>query len=541
MFDDVLKHRSGRVIALARLVMAAVFLFAIWIDPAQPARAVNATYALLCAYVIVALGVTLLTWNNWWLDARLAGPTHVLDILMFTMLVLSSDGYTSPFFVFFVFLVLSAAIRWGWRETALTAGPVTLLYVVAGLAAGASPGTDFDLQRFIIRSGNLVVLSGILIWFGINHGFSALGSLKDHLLGSLSPDEHPLESAVERAADRAGAQSALLIWRENDSKQFTAVHLHDGDIETSLLAGPQPAIAEQPFLFDIPRNRGFRRGRDRRMQFSTAARLIDRKLVEAFGMDEGLAIPIRTAAGEGMLLLCMIDGLCTDHVEFGTALGQSVSAHIQRHALLSAVGESAGARARLSLARDLHDSIVQFLAGATFRVEAIKRSIAAGDHPERELQDLKELLLQEQQELRSAIGALRSDVISLPQLAGDIKALCERLARQWDVRCTFTSDVPRLSVPMRLHLDTHHLVRESVANAVRHAKAKAISVDLSADDTDLRLDIGNDGTGNAKINAGSPWSLRERVSEADGTLMLASRETGTSVSITLPLRSEIRT
>ena len=36
MFKGVLKHRSGRVIALARAVLAAVFLFAVWIDPTHP-------------------------------------------------------------------------------------------------------------------------------------------------------------------------------------------------------------------------------------------------------------------------------------------------------------------------------------------------------------------------------------------------------------------------------------------------------------------------------------------------------------------------
>jgi signal transduction histidine kinase len=93
---------------------------------------------------------------------------------------------------------------------------------------------------------------------------------------------------------------------------------------------------------------------------------------------------------------------------------------------------------------------------------------------------------------------------------------------------------------MRLHLDTHQLVREAVANAVRHAKSKSVTIALSVEDEDLRLDIGNDGSGSAKLKDGSPWSLRERVDEADGTLMLATRETGTSLSITLPLKVELR-
>jgi signal transduction histidine kinase len=65
-------------------------------------------------------------------------------------------------------------------------------------------------------------------------------------------------------------------------------------------------------------------------------------------------------------------------------------------------------------------------------------------------------------------------------------------------------------------------------------------VSLSAEDEDLRLDINNDGTGANKLKDGSPWSLRERVDEADGTLMLASHESGTELSITLPLKPEAR-
>jgi signal transduction histidine kinase len=88
---------------------------------------------------------------------------------------------------------------------------------------------------------------------------------------------------------------------------------------------------------------------------------------------------------------------------------------------------------------------------------------------------------------------------------------------------------------MRLHLDTHQLVREAVANAVRHAHAKSVQVQLSVEEFDLRLDISNDGGWGGQLRKGSPWSLRERVDEANGTLILATRDTGTSVSITLPI------
>jgi signal transduction histidine kinase len=540
VFDDVLKHRSGRVIALARAALAAVFLFAIWIDPSQPATAALETYTVLATYALAAAIVAALTWDNWWLDARLAAPMHGIDIFAFTLLVITSDGYTSPFFVFFVFLILSAAIRWGWRETALTAVPVTLLYVAAGFAAGTESGETFELQRFIIRSGNLVVLSGVLIWFGVNHGFSGLKSLKDDLLRDVSPGESPLEGAIEGAAAVAGAEAALLLWRGRESEHWLAIHWADAQFATSALPARSVVIEEGPILFDIVRNRAVCRGPSRRMHFCPAGALVDVDSARRYGIDEGLGVPIRTAAGEGVLLLGGIPGLCTDHIDFGETLSSALAAQIQRHALLAAVEDGATARARLSLARDLHDSIVQFLAGATFRIEAISRALRAGGRPERELKDLKHLLLQEQQELRSAIGALKSETIPLPKLAGDLRALCDRLGMQWDIQCLFSAEVPETTAPMRLHLDTHQLIREAVANAVRHGRAKHISVQLTAEDSDLRLDISNDGRGSERLKDGTPWSLRERVDEANGTLMLATRDTGTDVSITLPLKPEAR-
>ncbi len=109
---------SGRVIALGRLMLATLFMVALMIDVSQPVQAPTETYELLLLYQLFAAVIALATWNNWWLDAKLAGPAHAVDIALFTVLVFVTEGYTSPFFVFFVFLLLSAAIRWGWKETA---------------------------------------------------------------------------------------------------------------------------------------------------------------------------------------------------------------------------------------------------------------------------------------------------------------------------------------------------------------------------------------------------------------------------------------
>lgn len=540
MFEAKFKHRSGRVIALGRTLLAAVFLLAIWIDPTQPAQAAEVTYALLAGYLAIGITIILLTWDNWWLDAKLAKPAHVLDILAFTLLVAATEGYTSPFFVFFVFLILSASIRWGWRETALTAVAVVLLYLATGIAVGSATSPDFDLQRFIIRSGHLIVVSAILSWFGISQGFTSAGHSQGDLLPEPSLEDAPLVTALIGIMRSTGASRGLLLWRKPNGCDWTSVHCLGLECDVRKLTPDPPGwtIGDKPFLFEIRNRHALTRGRHRQFQFFSPAEHLDPELLGRSAIAEGLAIPIRTETGEGQLLLSGIDSLCTDHIDLGMTIGAALAGYMDRHALLSAVNDSAAARARLSLSRDLHDSIVQFLAGATFRVEAIKRAIESGDGVEHDISELKQLLLEEQQDLRSAIGALRNDRIALPRLAADLKCLCSRLSRQWDVDCRFNSDVAEISAPMRLHLDTHQLVRETVANAVRHAGAKSLQVRLSSDSDNLILEVMNDGASGQRVREGSPWSLKERVDEANGTLLLASGDTGTVVSVTLPLNEE---
>lgn len=253
MFDNVLSHRSGRVIALGRALLAAVFLIAIWLDPTQPVQAASITFALLGLYVVSSVGIATATWNNWWLDAKLAAPAHLLDMVAFTLLVYATNGYTSPFFVFFVFLILSAAIRWGWRETTLTAVAVILLFLAAGFIVGLSEGfshdsASFDLQRFIVRSAHLVILSAILIWFGVNQGFSGLDLPRGAVLPDPSLEDSPLATALVGAIELTGATTALFLWRRPNAREVILAYIRGGKpyAQNVKARTTRPQLGERP-------------------------------------------------------------------------------------------------------------------------------------------------------------------------------------------------------------------------------------------------------------------------------------------------------
>lgn len=517
-------------------MLATLFLIATWLDESQPARAPTGTYVLLAGYAGLSAVLAGVTWRDWWLDARLAGPAHALDIAVFTLLVFTMEGYTSPYFTFFMFILLSAAIRWGWRSTALTAVLVTLLYVVAGqLVATAG---QFELQRFVIRTGQLVILSLILIWFGINQWRVGAYSRAEELPRASSPGEDPLPTCLEAAMKAVRARRGLFVWRERGRDEATLIAVPDGEQPLARAQAPDlPGPASTPFLYHVGKDRALCRDEPRNLHASPAHELIGNAAASALGLTEGLAIPVRTGSGEGQLFFEKVADLSTDHLDLGDQVSAAIAGHLQRHALFKAAEESAESRSRLALARDLHDSVVQFLAGAAFRLEAIKRSHGSRDLGP-ELDELKQLMLDEQGELREFIAALRSGShIGADELASDLSALAERLSRQWDVLCDFSAQTAQIRLPTRLQLDAQHLIREAVANAVRHAGAKNVRIRLEAAPHELRLDFINDGSRypGAAADGDLPRSMRERVELAGGVLHLSRGMGVTRISVSLPI------
>ena len=525
-------------------MLATLFLIAILVDASQPARAPATTYALLIAYVVIAATFVFATWRDWWLDAKLAGAAHATDILLFALLVLLTEGYTSPFFTFFMFLLLSAAIRWGWRATALTAVLVTLLYLLVGLFVVTS-GAGFELPRFVVRTGHLVILSLILIWFGANQWQARLYLRDEQLFARLFLDESPLEVGLRAAMTGVRASAGVFVWRELGRSEFSGLAIRGADVAVVSVPGLaiEGALATTPFLYDLAKNRALKKDAQRNLIGCAARDLIAPQAASDLALSEGLAIPIRSEWGEGELFLEAVPRLSADHIDGGGQISADVAALLQRHALLKAADASAEARSRLTLARDLHDSVVQFVAGAAFRLEAMKRAKASGRDIAPDLDELKHLMMQEQRELRSFITALRGGpLVAFDDLAKDLQALAERLSRQWDVRCEFSARPTEQMIPTRLRLDAHQLMREAVANAVRHAEATSISIGLEVVDNALLLEFANDGA--AFPDRGQPLemptSLHERVEQAGGVLDVTRGMGVTKLSISLPIEGKRR-
>jgi signal transduction histidine kinase len=533
MFDRIFSQSSGRVVAIARLSLAALFLIATITDPSiSPPLGLK---LVLAAYIAFATVVAGSIWNSWWIDMRIGAAAHVTDIMFFMIVVLWPEGYASPYFLFFVFLLLSAAIRWGWRATAWTAAAVIPLYLVAGLVIAQPDRPGFELQRFIIRSGYLVVLSAIVIWFGLRRRFSP-GALSFDGPAEIGTEvDSPIHAALRHAKRVLKARSGLALWTHADGEQEAFTVEGDDVLRLRLTAAPAACPAQHPFLFSAAKDRALLSSEAPTPRFRTASALIDDWILDRIQSSDGLGVPVHSDLGRGLFILWSIDALHSDHLELGTQLADQLAQLIEHRALISERQQGAIVRERMSLARDLHDGIVQFLAGSTYRIEAISRSV--GNKPEvaANLQELKELMLLEQEDLRTSIAALRTDNISLSKVTAEARALCDRLGRHWQIGCKFEAGTADVTISARLHLDILQIIREGVANAARHSSAKAINVSLHSEGELIELTIADDGvTAGPGLESG-PWSIRERVQEAGGSVSTSSDERGTKLSVQLPL------
>lgn len=518
-------------------MLSLLFLLSIWLDRTQPDQAPTRTYATLLIYVIFALAVAAATWRNWWLDARIAVPAHFVDMAVFTAIIFSSHGYTSPFFLFFILPLLSAALRWGWRETALTAAALVLFYITAGLLVAGSQA--FELQRFMVRSGHLVILSAVLIWFGMHQQFTRLFLGVDELDRRLGQDEDPIRQALTLAMDAAHARSGAILLGSTDEGRFAGLRSKRGTeqpiaVERPLISPNVPVV-----LFQLAKDRSLTRQVNGQYLFLPASRVADTESLSEIGAGEGFVSCVRTSTQYGWLVLWDLPDLSIDFLDLGPEIGRLTGGVLDRNALLLAIEEGAAARTRLSLARDVHDSVVQFLAGAAFRVEAVIRGSRAGGQVEADLQELKRLLIEEQGEIRSFVSALRRDrELELAEAVEELKSLARRLGRQWSIDCRVDASDEGPPIPIRLQLDIEQLLREAVANAVRHGGASQIDVEVGFDDELFRLQVKDNGSGFLPVNgrgAIEPWSLKERVDRARGSLSLRSEPGCTNILITLPL------
>ncbi len=200
---------------------------------------------------------------------------------------------------------------------------------------------------------------------------------------------------------------------------------------------------------------------------------------------------------------------------------------------------------RNRIARDLHDGPVQGVSAASLSLEAALLMIRAGDVDQgvEVLTKIREELAGEADALRRLMSGLRPPVL---EERGLLPALRETLVRFGADQGVDTEFAGRVDVPLPEDLETlaYRVVQEALSNAAKHAQATQVMVMVQANDSQLRVEVEDDGQG---FDAGLARdflrdgrvglaSMRERVELASGSFVVRSSPgRGTSIVASLPL------
>lgn len=193
---------------------------------------------------------------------------------------------------------------------------------------------------------------------------------------------------------------------------------------------------------------------------------------------------------------------------------------------------------RNRLAIELHDLISQSLTGATMQIESIGDLLALDQKKAlRTLNIVARTLKSCKQELRNCIWDLRNNALDERHFTKAIRKSLE--LHSGDAEIHIQSDVLR----SKLSDNTAHallcIIRELVANAIHHGKAKSIEIVGTVQGDDLSFSVTDDGCGfdtarRPGIAEGhfGLQGIEERLDKLSGRMTIQSKiNEGTSVSI----------
>jgi signal transduction histidine kinase len=199
---------------------------------------------------------------------------------------------------------------------------------------------------------------------------------------------------------------------------------------------------------------------------------------------------------------------------------------------------------RTRVARELHDTLEQGLAGISLQLEAVAGSLPTSpDSAQHSLDVARQMLRYSQEEARRSVMDLRSQALDSRDLVGALTDLAQQMTQSTTALATVRVE----GTARRLDFSCeHHLLRvglEAVTNAIKHSGARRIWITLRFrdDGTDLIVEDNGCGIGHeAPDVAGGRFGLqgiRERMDKLGGVLRIESNvNAGTRVAVSVPSR-----
>ncbi|EDY20329.1 integral membrane sensor signal transduction histidine kinase [Chthoniobacter flavus Ellin428] len=200
----------------------------------------------------------------------------------------------------------------------------------------------------------------------------------------------------------------------------------------------------------------------------------------------------------------------------------------------------AGEREQMRLGQDLHDGVCQTLAALNCAAECLRLDLEADVSPRVKIAtEIQKSLSEATVEVRNLARGIYPIWKEGETLVSAVRSLIVRLNTLCRGRIEFRNcgDVLPLEPENAIHL--YRVTQEALQNAMRHANASRIFVEIVVDDERLTLTVGDDGCGSAMQTRpdGIGWrTMKYRAKLIGAEISIASPQAGgTLVRCSLPL------
>jgi signal transduction histidine kinase len=183
------------------------------------------------------------------------------------------------------------------------------------------------------------------------------------------------------------------------------------------------------------------------------------------------------------------------------------------------------------IGRDLHDEVGPLLTLLKFSLEKY------GD----ESLESKELVTQAIANIRSAAHNLMPPDISKFGIISSLEKLCQNFNAQTTVDVSFVSRIKDITLQNWYNIHIYRIVAELITNALKHAEASQIVIQLKEKDHHLHISIMDDGLGldtsKTDLKDGIGWqNIQHRLKLINSKYTLTTEpNNGTQISLIIPL------
>lgn len=361
---------------------------------------------------------------------------------------------------------------------------------------------------------------------------AALRRVATLVAGDVPPDE-VFQTVTEEACALLGIESALLLRYESDDTA-TVVGKFGGP-EDDFTMGSLLQLDEGAALA-VRRSGGPTRVDYEDLPGDLAARML------SLGFRSSLGVPISVAGATwGALIAALPEGevlpLETERrlQGFAELVGLAVASAHARDELsasrLRIIEASDAERRRIE--RNLHDGAQQRLVALSVGLRVAQAKLTADPEEARELlEQFSDELAAALTELRELAQGIHPAVLTERGLAAALEVLAARAPMPVDLDVQVSETLPE-----PVEAAAYYVVSESLANVVKHAGARSVTVRVERLDGQLLVETADDGAGGADLERGSGLrGLRDRVETLEGVLWVDSPPgRGTLVRAELPI------